>query len=175
MISLLVIGYGSPLHRDDAAGRHVAERVAAWEQPDVRAVSVRQLTPELSVSISQALRVVFVDASLVESGGPVKLSELRPEASATLSAHFSDPAWLLGLCRTLYGTCPEAWLLKIPTVDLELGEELSAVGKAGVEGALDLLASVFVLPPKERAERRVFAVPEQLPSICGEDRSPAPV
>jgi hypothetical protein len=79
------------------------------------------------------------------------------------------------LCRALHGTCPEAWLLKIPTVDLELGEELSAVGKAGVEGALDLLASVFVLPPKERAERRVFAVPEQLPSICGEDRSPAPV
>jgi Ni,Fe-hydrogenase maturation factor len=62
MISLLAIGYGSPLHRDDAAGRHVVQRVAAWEQPDVRAVCVRQLTPELSVSISQALRVVLVDA-----------------------------------------------------------------------------------------------------------------
>lgn len=32
----LVIGYGSALHSDDAAGLHLAERIAARAYPNVR-------------------------------------------------------------------------------------------------------------------------------------------
>jgi hydrogenase maturation protease len=145
MTPTLVIGYGSPLRRDDAAGPRLAERVAAWGRTGVRALAVHQLTPELADLMSQAERVIFADATAEASGGPVRVRILKPATREIASGHCSDPAWLLGLCQALYGRCPEAWLVTIPTADLWLGEGLSAVAGAGVDEAL-LLVEELVGP-----------------------------
>jgi hydrogenase maturation protease len=135
MIGTLVIGYGSTLHRDDAAGPLVAERVAAWDRQDVRALAVLQLTPELVEPLSQAGRVVFVDATAEGSERGVAVRRLLPGAGASLG-HVSDPCWLLGLCQALYGHCPEAWLVTVPAAALNLGEGLTADVAKKVEEAL---------------------------------------
>jgi hydrogenase maturation protease len=143
MSGTLVIGYGSPLRRDDAAGPLLAERVAAWGRPDVRALTVHQLTPELAEPMSQARRVVFADATAEAPDGPVKATRLHPAAGDIASGHSSDPNWLMGLCQALYGRCPEAWLVTIPAADLGLGEGLSAAAAAGVEEALRLIEGMI--------------------------------
>jgi hydrogenase maturation protease len=138
MIGTLVIGYGSTLHRDDAAGPLIAERVAAWDKQDVRALAVLQLTPELVDSLSQVGRVIFVDATAEECERGVAVRRLLPNGGTSLG-HVSDPGWLLGLCQALYGRCPEAWLVTVPAAALDLGEGLSSVVAAQVDAALRLI------------------------------------
>jgi hydrogenase maturation protease len=120
----LIIGYGSALRGDDAAGARVAATVARWELPGVRAVAVHQLTPELAEPLSRARMAIFVDARV--GGGGVRLRALEAMASrATLDMHISDPAGLLALAEALYGRAPAAWLLTLPAQQFELGTPLS--------------------------------------------------
>ena len=49
--SLLVIGYGNPLHRDDGVGQDVAKQIAAWRLPNVEAIAaMAQLPPRFSTT-----------------------------------------------------------------------------------------------------------------------------
>src|SRR5208282_2268817 len=43
--SILVIGYGNTLRRDDALGCLIADLVGCWQRPEVRTMSLAQLTP----------------------------------------------------------------------------------------------------------------------------------
>ena len=54
--SILVIGYGNTLRRDDAVGCLIADEVACWQRPGVRSMSVAQLTPELAAELAAARR-----------------------------------------------------------------------------------------------------------------------
>lgn len=137
---LLVIGYGNELRGDDGVGPHVARRVARWGRPGVRGVAVHQLTPELAADLSAVQRAIFVDAEATSSGAP-RLSELDAGAGAGCG-HASDPRWLLGLTRAVYGRAPRAWLLTVPVADLAFGEGLSAAARRGAAAALRLIRSL---------------------------------
>jgi hydrogenase maturation protease len=134
-VSLLVIGYGNTLRRDDGVGPKVAEAVAELNLPCVSAMACPQLTPELAEPISQAERVVFVDAA-VDSPREVQLRELKPAESSQIMAHAAGPSTMLALARDVFGRSPEGWWLTIPVDDLGFGEELSTLAKAGFETAL---------------------------------------
>src|SRR5579871_4879013 len=134
--SLLVIGYGNELRRDDGVGPAVAAAVEAWQMSGVRAISCHQLTPELAESIAAAEMVVFVDAA-VGASPAISLVALKPEASATGMSHAANPQALLELARHVFGHRPRAWWLTIPVTDLGFGEELSAQAKSGIQTALD--------------------------------------
>jgi hydrogenase maturation protease len=135
LIDLLVIGYGNTLRGDDSVGPRVAEAIEALKLPGVRALSCNLLTPELAETISQARRVVFVDAS-VEPEVEVEMKKLFPAESSQIFAHAADPRTLLAMARDLFGHVPEAWCLSIPVENLDIGEELSAVAKRGLDVAL---------------------------------------
>ena len=62
--SLLVIGYGNTLRRDDGVGPKLADAVAALGLTGVRTLACALLTPELAEAVSQAQRVIFVDAAV---------------------------------------------------------------------------------------------------------------
>lgn len=135
----VVIGYGNDLRGDDAAGRRAAEAVAAWEVPGVLAVSVHQLTPELSEWLAKTERVVFVDAYPAAPGQNVQVAHLKNGLAAreTLAAgHFGDPGALLELTGRLYDHVPQAWLVAVPAIDFSFSETLSAVAIQGLEEAL---------------------------------------
>lgn len=132
---LLVIGYGNTLRQDDGVGPKVAEAVAALNLPRVRTLNCALLTPELADPISQAERVVFVDAA-IDAPREVQLRPLQPATSSQLMAHAASPATMLALARDVFGHAPEGWLLTIPVEETGIGEEFSPLAKRGFAAAL---------------------------------------
>jgi hydrogenase maturation protease len=132
----LVIGYGNTLRGDDAVGPRVADAVAAWRRPEVRALAVQQLTPELAEAVAGVGLVVFVDATSALDGGEVIVRRLEPADSSVALGHASDPRQLLSLARTLYGSSPPAWWVLVPSAGFELGAGLSALATRGLDAAL---------------------------------------
>ncbi len=144
-IRWLVIGYGNTLRGDDAAGPLVAERVAGWQRPDVEALAVPQLTPELAASLAGADAVVFVDATV--RARSVGLDELAADANAARLEHAATPPALLALARKAFGRAPRAWLLTIPAERLDFGAALSPLAADGVATALAELERLLRVRP----------------------------
>jgi hydrogenase maturation protease len=134
----LIIGYGNTLRGDDGVGPRVAEAVDALRWPGVSTLLCQQLSPEHAEPISQAGRVVFVDAS-VEAFDEVELRELAPGETTQLMAHAADPRTLLALARDVFGHAPKAWWLTIPAKELGFSEQLSPVTQLGLERAIELV------------------------------------
>jgi hydrogenase maturation protease len=136
MADSVLIGYGNTLRRDDALGPLTADAVSHWNCPDLQALSVPQLLPELVDVIAGARQVIFVDASLCDD---VQLHSISPDTSAPSLDHTADPRRLLALTQALHGRCPEAWLVGVPAADFEFGEELSPIARHGFTKALALI------------------------------------
>ncbi|PJF48943.1 MAG: hydrogenase maturation protease [Chloroflexi bacterium] len=145
----LIIGYGNTLRQDDGAGPRVAEIVASWHLPNVRAISMHQLTPELADALASAEVVIFVDARRadphVQPPADVTFTAIGAAEDGTRAAdtHTSDPRRLLALTQQLYGRCPQAWLVSVPGVDFDFGESLSERARQGVEVALRRIRLLF--------------------------------
>jgi hydrogenase maturation protease len=132
-----VIGYGSTLHGDDALGPLIAGQVASWKQPRVRALAVQELLPELAAEMATAAKVVFVDASRVDTR--VTLTPLRPHGDGAGLGHSLTPGGLLALTAAVYGREPEAYQIAIPGDDFTLGHSLTPWARRGRGAALALL------------------------------------
>ncbi len=142
--SVLVIGCGNTLRRDDGVGYLVAETVARWNRPGVSSRAVHQLVPELAEPLSEAAHAIFVDARPAHVEDDVDVRPIEPDAGATSAlGHFGDPRLLLALAATLYGRSPPAWLVTVPAVDFELGEDLSPTARRGVDQALRAVAELM--------------------------------
>jgi hydrogenase maturation protease len=140
---VLVIGVGSELRGDDAAGRRAADALAEIGLPGVDARSVHQLTPELAVELADRRLVLVVDASVDVDAVTVR-AVVRPTSRASAATgvmtHHLDPAALVGLA-SLFGSLPEEVVtVGIPAHDLDLGTELSA----GTAGAVDVAVAELV-------------------------------
>src|SRR5687768_11527718 len=119
MPRLLVLGYGNTLRGDDGAGPALAEEVATWGLPGVRALAVQQLLPELAGDLAAVDAVLFVDAALAGGNSePFTVRALRPQPSSRGITHYGNPSELLALAQGLHGPAPEAWLLTLPATDL---------------------------------------------------------
>jgi hydrogenase maturation protease len=131
---VLVIGVGSLVRRDDAAGRVVVEQVDALGLPGVEVASVHQLTPEVAAQLGGRRLVVFVDAAV--DATEVTVTPLATDASGRLVTHHLGAAGLLRLAGDL-GWAPEAaTLVRVPASDLGIGTELSAASAALVDTAV---------------------------------------
>jgi len=137
----LVIGYGSDLRGDDAAGRHVVRRVADLGLSGVATLEVHQLTPELATALGSHRRVVFVDAAAgVDEVAAVAVSA-APEPSP--GTHHATPAGLLALARSALGAEPgEAVLVTVPAAGFDLGAGLSPLARRGVARATEVIAGI---------------------------------
>jgi hydrogenase maturation protease len=154
--SVLVIGYGNTLRRDDGVGVRAAELMAA--DPRFAAVEVLtayQLTPELSLDLGTASLVVFVDADVRGLPGAIDVRELsavggtpagvsRPpgseHADQGTSSHHVGADEVLALARELTGASPRAVAVGIGVADLELGEGLSAPVESALPRVVDAVA-----------------------------------
>ncbi|HUJ27732.1 MAG TPA: hydrogenase maturation protease [Myxococcales bacterium] len=124
----LVIGIGSLLHGDDAAGRLAARALGGRE--------VVQLTPELAEDVAAAEAVLFLDAA--PDASEVEVVAVRA-GSPEAGSHAATPSSLLGLANALYGRVPERCaLLRIPATRLDVGEGLSPQAAAAVRRAVAL-------------------------------------
>jgi hydrogenase maturation protease len=156
--SVLVIGYGNTLRRDDGVGVRAAELMAADPRfAGVEVLTAYQLTPELSLDLGTASLVIFVDADVRGLPGAIDVRELRagagPGAAVDLlrppgperadqgaSSHHVGADEVLALARELTGASPRAVAVGIGVADLELGEGLSAPVESALPRVVDAVA-----------------------------------
>jgi hydrogenase maturation protease len=137
MTPYLIIGYGNTLRGDDGAGYRLAETIAQWNFPDVRSLSVHQLTPELAAEIADAQTILFIDAATSPQETPPTVQPLAPHDREGTLQHHADPRSLLALTRALYGGSPNAYQILIPVETFDFGESLSATTAAAIAIALE--------------------------------------
>lgn len=134
--SILVIGYGSPLRSDDGVGQEIAKQVTAWGIPNVEAIAVHQLTPELVELLAKVDSAIFIDAYPAAADQKIQVRLLELAESGITSGHWCEPQVLLAMTQALYGNHPQAWWVMVPGVNFELGECFSAVANQGMKAAL---------------------------------------
>jgi hydrogenase maturation protease len=122
----LIVGYVNTLRGDDGAGRAVAERLQAGvRDPEIRVLSLHQLTPELMFDLSQVDCAIFVDASATGRPGRYLRVPLYPAPQCAQFTHHATPEALLAGAQALYGRRPEAMLYVIPGQVFDSSDELS--------------------------------------------------
>jgi hydrogenase maturation protease len=141
--AVVVIGYGNELRGDDQVGVEVARAIATWELPEVQALAVHQLTPELAAVLAEAERAIFVDACHSDCDAEPSLEPVEPLADAPLDAHIGDPHALLTLTRALYGRSPTSWQVLIPAASFAYGARLSPLSSRGMLTTLRFLRDLI--------------------------------
>jgi hydrogenase maturation protease len=144
MARLLVIGYGSPLRQDDAAGWLVATALAErWRGVDGIAVLVDvQPLPEWADALAAAELAFFVDACPSDANGAdvVVVSALEPSRDAgPPDGHAAGPQTLLALAEALYGRRPRAHLVSVPGRCFDVSDRPTEDTAGGVAEAIALL------------------------------------
>jgi hydrogenase maturation protease len=137
--TVLVIGYGNPLRRDDGVGRRVAEAIASRCLPGVHALSAHQLAPEMAELLAHADRAIFVDARDAVPGARSTVKLLDGSAGDLILDHVADPRALLALSRRVFGRCATSWLVTVPAEDFGFGEGLSATARRGAAEAIEAI------------------------------------
>jgi hydrogenase maturation protease len=160
--TVLVIGYGNDLRSDDAVGKRVAEAVATWKLPYVQALAVHQLTPELTVQLTNAERAIFVDAYTATPDQEVQVYPLEAVHTGGIAGHTGDPQSLLALTKVLYNHCPQTWWVTIPGVNFEVGDSLSFTAKRGVAIALEQIDQLIGSPDFPKLRGEAFLASSQL-------------
>jgi len=128
-MNILVYGYGNPGRQDDALGVRLAENIEQWVLDEhiqhVEVDSNYQLNIEDSDSVSKADIVIFADASIEEIDDFIFTKVDPDNSSIEFTMHAVSPAFVLDLCRKIYGKCPETYLIHIKGFEWEFEEKLS--------------------------------------------------
>jgi Ni,Fe-hydrogenase maturation factor len=136
-MAALVIAIGNPLRRDDGVAHCV--RIP----PGVENRAVLQLTPEIAAEIAAYDKVIFLDADVHANRVRVDPVPAAP-ASASLT-HVSTPAEIVALARALFGFSGDAYICRIPVVDLSEGERLSSSASQFADDAALEIDSLLAL------------------------------
>jgi hydrogenase maturation protease len=128
-MNILVYGYGNPGRQDDALGVKLAENIELWVQENnIKGVEVDcnyQLNIEDSDRISKSDIVIFADATIEEIDDFI-FTEVNPdESTIEFTMHAVSPAFVLDLCRKLYGKSPKTYLMHLKGYEWEFEERLS--------------------------------------------------
>ena len=142
--SILIVGYGNTLRRDDGLGRRAAERVA--DDPRLRGARVlwqHQLTPELAVDFSNASLVVLIDISDGDEAGAISIRRVDPTIAAGSSwTHHLEPAALVAMARDLWNASPDVFVVSVGAASLEVGDGLSSVVEGALPAVVDAVAAI---------------------------------
>jgi hydrogenase maturation protease len=137
----LVIGYGNPGRGDDGLGPRLVELLEERGWPGAGSADVMaafQLAPEHAADVAAHAWVVFADAA---AGGPAPFGvrSVTASAGAAFTTHVVEPAAVLALAETGFGSRAGAWLLSIRGHRFGAGEDLSRGAAANLEAAFEWL------------------------------------
>lgn len=94
-----------------------------------------QFQVEDALLFSEFPKLVVVDA-LKKGPGPFVFKKIRPARKFTFTTHSLSAEAVLYLAKSLYGRCPEAYLLAIRGYEFEIGENLTPAAQKNLELAL---------------------------------------
>lgn len=149
MSDWLIIGYGNPLRGDDGLGCFVAEQIAAAPPSGVEVIVAHQLTPEMTLPISAAAHVIFVDASVEGQPGEIHIETVPnqpPSSNHAITHHFS-PAALVWMAGKLFDHAPSATLITVTADNLDLGEGLSPPAVAAIPLVIERIQGMIQPDP----------------------------
>ena len=133
MQKVLIYGYGNIGRKDDGLGILAANTIEAWAKAkglvwlDVE--TNYQLNIEDAEIISNYDVVYFVDASL-EAIEDVSVTQVLPDSNKIeFSMHAISPAYVLKLCRDMFGKSPKTYLMHIKGYEWDFVEGLSEQAK----------------------------------------------
>lgn len=139
---ILVIGYGNTLRSDDAIGQIIAKELETANIPQVSSIYVHQLTPELAEKIAKFEAVIFIDGSINQD--QVKLIPIKiNQANNNNWTHYLNPESLINLTESVYQKKSLAWLISIPIINLDFGENLSNFAQQGKNIALLMIKNLI--------------------------------
>jgi len=128
MKKTILLGYGNPDRGDDGVAWHFLslllkkyhiEKTDLLESdviPLTDAVDLwfnLQLLPEISETIANYDRVIFIDAHTGEIKQDINLKLVKPQYLNSPFTHHITPSTVLSLTNSIVGKCPESWLLSI--------------------------------------------------------------
>ncbi len=144
MKKTLIYGYGNPGRQDDGLGARFIELVDKWlEDQNIQNIETDcnyQLNVEDAATISEYDKVIFVDASVVEEVDDYKLERIEPDnARIEFTMHAVSAAYIVDLCKKIYGKIPESYALHIKAYEFDFKEELTQKAKSNMLNALTFL------------------------------------
>lgn len=142
-MQLLVIGYGNPLRRDDGIGRILAQSLEDLQtrQP-IDVIVSHQLLPEMAEAVSQAERLILIDAVYGGQAGDWSCLPVYPDhldKGLPTLVHTVSPTHLLALSQILYNRVPIAHIITVVGSDFGYGEGLSEVVQAVIPEIRDFI------------------------------------
>ncbi len=143
---LLVIGYGSDLRGDDAAGLLAARRLARL---GFHAIAVHQLTPELAEQVAAARQVIFLDADARVASGEIAVERIAATEATGALEHHATPAGVLRLAKEAYGAAPEARVIGLGGRRFHVGARPSSEARRAIARAIAATHAEW-LPPSLR-------------------------
>lgn len=108
----IIIGYGNNLRGEDAFGLDVADYLQTLNLPNTKIIKTFQLTPELTLEIQDAKKIIFVDAAL---GSPHYAIACPLKVDNNGFTHHVSPHMIISMLNTLYDSFPEYFVYSILT------------------------------------------------------------
>jgi len=139
----LIIGIGNSGRSDDGLGWAFTEYVGESGLYYGDIVLRYQLQIEDADLISHYDQVLFVDANAKPGNNGVCCELVDPLIEHSFSTHALEPGAIVGLCKELYHSTPEAFVLMIGGCDWELKIGLSETAKINLTQALQYFRNVI--------------------------------
>ena len=141
---ILIYGYGNPGRQDDGLGAAFIRKMEDWiadnQENNIQLDCNYQLNIEDAELISGKDMVVFVDAT-IEEIDDFSYTWINPDpARVEFSMHAVSPAFVVDLCRKMFGKAPDSYLLHIKGYEWDFKEELTTEASLNLEKAFTFLS-----------------------------------
>lgn len=153
-IKTLVIAFGNRDRQDDGAGWHILAQLSTklglqapelpgeWVETkdgSLRLLYLYQLLPEMAEDLINYAQVGFIDAHNSIELPQLIFQPVSPAWQRSAFTHHLPIGELLAITQTLYGRCPESWMLSVRGYSFEFSQTLSPRTAALIHEAVELL------------------------------------
>jgi hydrogenase maturation protease len=146
---VLLIGIGNCSRRDDGLGWAFLDKIKKKLPGSVELIYKYQLNIEDAELITETNTVIFIDAfsGVLENG--FSFEKCLPVDSFEFTTHALSPGVIVSLCKNLYDSEPNAYVLKIQGTEWELKDGLSPLAETNLKKALKFFSTEVVFEKKQ--------------------------
>ena len=138
---MLLIGIGNCSRRDDGLGWAFLDRIKKKLPAGVELIYKYQLNIEDAEMISETDTVIFIDAFSGKLKTGFSFDKCLPADSFEFTTHALSPGVIVSLCKNLYDTKPDAFILKIQGTEWELKDGLSQPAERNLQKAFEFFVN----------------------------------
>lgn len=115
----VIIGYGNDFRGEDAFGIHVIEELEKLDLPNTKLLKKFQLTPELTLELLDATKIVFVDASFCKTNHYTLAVPMDKNMNNQNISHQLSPHTIIEMLKLLYDVRVDYEIYSMMTCEFE--------------------------------------------------------